>query len=242
MKDERQKTKDESAAAVSEMVLTGVQESLQGTTFSVNGRGSFHVPLLGAHNAMNALMAIAAARRLGVSDEQIAAGLLKVTPAQGRFELLRIGAWSVINDAYNANPSSVEASLRTFARLTSDAAARRSGEAARRRRVVILGDMLELGAANGVMHQEVGRQVAGGGFEMFIAIGAAMRGAAEEAKKAGVLVHWFGDTAQAAAELPGLLEAGDEILLKGSHGMALERLLDTLRALSGSESRSESRL
>ncbi len=107
-----------SGGAEAELLLTDVAEGMEGTTFSINGRGTFRLPLLGEHNAVNALMAIAVARRLGVSDEQITAGLLKVTPAEGRLEMSRVGSWQVINDAYNANPSSMEAALKTFARLT----------------------------------------------------------------------------------------------------------------------------
>ena len=69
--------------------MTGVVESMEGTAFSINGRGAFRLPLLGEHNAVNALMAIAVARRLGLSDEQIAAGLLKVTAAEMRLERTR---------------------------------------------------------------------------------------------------------------------------------------------------------
>ena len=145
--------------------LTDVLESLQGVRFSVNGRGDFFVPLLGEHNATNALMAIAVARRIGMSDEQIASGLLKVKGAEGRMEPVTIGegagAISVIHDAYNANPTSVEAGLRAFTRLA------RAG----RRRVVILADMLELGAAGEELHQAVGTQVAAAEPDLFVAIG-----------------------------------------------------------------------
>ncbi len=216
-----------------ELLLTGVRETMEGTGFSINGRGSYWVPLLGGHNAMNALMAVAVARRMGVSDEQIAAGLLKVTAAEGRFEPLvvgGVGGWRVVHDAYNANPSSVEASLRTFARLEGEGD-RGKGKG---RRVVILGDMLELGVASEEMHRGVGRWVAELGFELFVAIGARMRVAAEEAGKMekGEVV-WFESTAAARAGVLGLLKAGDAILLKGSHGMALETMLDTLRAGAG---------
>ncbi len=220
-KDERRKTKDEMGGEdEATLVLSGVEETVQGTSFSVNGRGRFFVPLLGAHNAMNALMAIAAARRMGVSDEQIAAGLLKVKPAEGRFEPMEIGGWKVIHDAYNANPSSVEASLRTFARVTASGG----------RRVVVLADMLELGEAGPAMHRKIGELVGELKMDVFVAIGSLMGLAAEEAEieMAGSVVR-FGDTAAAARELRGLLKPGDTILLKGSHSMALERLIDTLR-------------
>jgi UDP-N-acetylmuramoyl-tripeptide--D-alanyl-D-alanine ligase len=220
----------EGAGSSAELRLTGLHETAAGCSFSINGRGSFFVPLIGAHNAMNALMAVAVARRLGLSDEQIAAGLLKVTPAEGRFEKIRIGTWDVVHDAYNANPSSMEASLRTFARLAGNQA-----PAMPPRKVVVLADMLELGGTSAAMHRQVGQLVGELRFDLFVAIGSQMALAAEEARieTAGEVVE-FADTASARAGISACLRPGDQILLKGSHGMALETILDTLRAAAGS--------
>ncbi len=203
----------------------------------MNGRAEFQVPLLGEHNAMNALMAIAVARRMGVSDEQIAAGLKNVKPAEGRFEPLAIGEFRIIHDAYNANPSSMEAALKTFARL-KPAAAGGGGGAKRGRKIVILGDMLELGPSSEAMHRSVGAMAAAWGFDLMVAIGPAMRFAAETAtaggggKKPKVVV--FADTAAALRELAGVLKKGDMVLLKGSRGMALENLLPVFEHFKGS--------
>ena len=185
-----------------DFVLTDVVESLGGTAFSINGRGAFRVPLLGEHNAMNALMAIAVARRIGLSDEQIAAGLAKVLPAEGRLEPMRIGSWSVIHDAYNANPSSMEAALKTFARLEREAGDRGKGKVVKKakkgRKVVILGDMLELGPTSEAMHRSIGAMVAAWGFDLLIAIGPAMEYAADTAGAAGVRVERYKNTAARA--------------------------------------------
>ena len=203
-----------------DFVLGDVAESLAGTIFSINGRGQFHLPLLGEHNAINALTAIAVARRMGVSEEQIAAGLGKVAAAEGRFESLSLGPCRVINDAYNANPTSMEAALRTFARLSTGAG----------RRVVILGDMLELGKSSKALHQSVGGLVAELGFDLFIAIGPAMRHAANAAKARGMrAVVAFSRTLAARRGLARWIKPGDNVLLKGSHGMALESLLSIFR-------------
>jgi len=208
-----------------DLLLTDVKESIDGTTFSINGRGTFKMPLLGEHNAMNALMAIGVAKRLGVTDEQISAGLLKVTAAEMRLEPTTIGSWSIINDCYNANPSSMEAALKTFARLTGG----KGGKGKGGRRVVILGDMLELGPSSEAMHRSIGAMVAAWEFDLFLAIGPAMRFAADVAEAAGVAVRRFPDTAAARAGLMKEIKAGDRLLLKGSRGMALETLLTTLK-------------
>ena len=188
-----------------ELLLTEVVETMEGTTFSINGRGSFRLPLLGEHNAANALMGIAVARRLGLSDEQIAAGLLKVTAAEMRLEPMRAGSWSVINDAYNANPSSMEAALKTFGRLKGQG-----------RKVVVLGDMLELGPSTEAMHRSIGAMVAAWKFDLFVAVGPQMKAAASVAEASGVEVKRFTNTTTARNGILKLLKANDQILLKGS--------------------------
>ncbi|HEY4328404.1 MAG TPA: UDP-N-acetylmuramoyl-tripeptide--D-alanyl-D-alanine ligase [Phycisphaerae bacterium] len=207
------------------LTLTSCQESLEGVKFSVNGRGEFFVPLLGEHNAVNAVMAIAVARRIGLSDEVIAAGLLKVKGAEGRMEPVRIGEeaatiW-VIHDAYNANPTSAEAGLKTFIRIAA------SGQ----RRVVVLADMLELGEAGDELHKEVGRQVAALEPDLFVAIGTKMALAADAASQAKgrTRIIRFATTDAACEKISKLAEPGDAVYLKGSHGMRLEKLLESLR-------------
>ena len=216
-----------------DLVLTDVQETVHGCTFTINGRGGYRLPLLGAHNALNALMAIAVARRLGLSDEQIQAGLNKVTAAPMRLEMLQVGGHYVINDAYNANPSSMAAALETFARLSlpagltggsSNGGGERGG-----RRVAILGDMLELGSASEAMHRNVGAQVAAWRIPVLIAVGPAMQTAADAAANSGgVMVHRFTDTAMARQGVAALLHPDEVILLKGSRGMALETILEAI--------------
>ena len=226
--------KEDAGAPSVDFVLTGVRETMEGTFFSINGRAEFQVPLLGEHNAMNALMAIAAARRLGVSDEQIATGLMKVKPAEGRFELLNKGDFRIVHDAYNANPSSMEAALRTFANL-------KAAGGKRHRKVAILADMLELGVSSESMHRNIGAMVAAWAFDLFIAIGPAMRFAAEAAQVGGggkkPKVITFADTAAALKGIEAVLKKDDFVLLKGSRGMALENLLPAFEHFKGSVSR-----
>ncbi|MEE8155792.1 MAG: UDP-N-acetylmuramoyl-tripeptide--D-alanyl-D-alanine ligase, partial [Phycisphaerales bacterium] len=104
--------------------------------FEVNGQDRFQLGLPGAHNAVNALAAVAVGQRLGLSKQQIDQGLADCEPVAMRMTCHKLGEMTIYNDAYNANPDSMIAALDTFAELTIDAD----------RRVVILGDMLELGA------------------------------------------------------------------------------------------------
>lgn len=202
-----------------DLVADHITQSVEGLTFQLNGRAPFRLPLLGEHNAMNALIAIGVARRLGLSDEQIQAGLNKVQPAPMRLEMTRAAGHLVINDAYNANPSSVAASLETFGKLNIPG---------NPRKIVVLGDMLELGLQSDGLHRKIGEMVASLKFSVFIAIGPMMRYAAQVAEDRGVAVHRFDSTADAAKAVPALLEQSDAILLKGSRGMALEGILEAI--------------
>lgn len=202
-----------------DLVADHIAQSVDGISFNLNGRALFKLPLLGEHNAMNALIAIGVARRLGLSDEQIQAGLAKVQPAPMRLEMVRAGGRLIINDAYNANPSSVAASLETFAKLNIPG---------NPRKIVVLGDMLELGLQSDMLHRGVGTMIASLKFPVFVAIGPTMRYAAQVAEEKGVAVHRFASTAEAAKAVPSLLKSDDALLLKGSRGMALEGILEAV--------------
>jgi UDP-N-acetylmuramoyl-tripeptide--D-alanyl-D-alanine ligase len=222
-----------------DMYAARVGETLEGCTFWANDQTKFRLPLLGQHNIGNALFAIAVARRMAVSDDQIQFGFDAVKPASGRLEIMRTGGPFVLNDAYNANPTSMAASLKTFCTLPLPPRCHEERPdvappfqtVSPVRRVAILGDMLELGAAGPAAHRDVGTQIAAANIGLFIAVGPAMRAAADIAASAGIAVHRFDNAQAAGAALPDLLQPGDAILLKGSHSMALESLLDTIAAL-----------
>ena len=114
----------------------------------------------GRHNVVNALAAAGAGRALGLALDQIAAGLEAARPAKGRCVWRRSGGITILDDTYNANPSSVRAALDTLAAGAGAA-----------RRVVVLGDMLELGEGAEAAHREAGRAVAAAGVAEFIGVG-----------------------------------------------------------------------
>src|SRR5690606_31388925 len=123
-------------------------------------RWSLETPLVGGHQAQNALAAAAACRCLGMEWEEIQRGLREARAAQMRMELSQMrGGVLLVNDAYNANPASMEAALRTLPELS------------RGRRVAVLGGMLDLGPAEKSAHQEVGRQVVEAGVDLLAAVG-----------------------------------------------------------------------
>ena len=141
-------------------------------------------------------------------------------PVAGRCVWKRAGQLSILDDTYNASPVSVRAALDTVA-------AGRQG----RRVIVVLGDMLELGAISEEAHREVGRLVAALPADEFVGVGRGMQAAVEAAREAGLAearhLTTFEDT---VAHLLKRLAAGDLVLVKGSRGMRMERVVDALVA------------
>lgn len=177
--------------------------------------------LAGEHNASNALVAYALARESGISAAEALAGLKRFKPPAMRWETVRAGYLTAINDAYNANPLSMRAALETFA-----------GTEVPGEKVVCVGDMLELGDAADARHRAVGEASGNGPWRLLAAVGPASRALLEGAIRAGYPASqtvWFATTAEAAEALPLLLQPGDTLLLKASRGMRLEQILDALR-------------
>ena len=179
----------------------------------------------GRHNVVNALAAAGVGLALGLSLEQIAGGLEAARPAKGRCVWRRAGRLSILDDTYNANPTSVAAALATLA-----------AAAGAPRRVVVLGDMLELGEISEAAHREMGRAVAASGAAEFIGMGRLAETAVAAARQAGLAeshhVTTFEDT---VALLLKRLAPGDAVLVKGSRGMRMERVVDALVARFGGE-------
>lgn len=197
--------------------VMSVEQSLAGLSFTLNTRASFRMPILGRHNAANAAAAIAVARRLGLSDLAIASGLEAVKGESMRLEVSRIGELTIVNDAYNANPDSMRASLETFDEVAHQA----------RRRIVILGDMLELGEHTDASHREiVEAALAHHSNSVIVLVGPNMKAAARKDSRITLVDDL---NPEAASRIEAMLQPGDCILLKGSRRMKLERLLTALR-------------
>jgi len=178
--------------------------------------------LVGRHNATNLLLAVAAGRTAGLSWEVIERGLenLKLPPM--RWQRTEAGGVVSINDAYNANPIAMRCALETFARTAASA-----------RRVVVLGDMRELGESSERFHRELGRLVAAGPWDLVVAVGKDARWIVEEAITTGFsagATHHFKDTAAAAHGIRDLVHPGDTVLFKASRGLTLEQVEAALLA------------
>ena len=207
------------------VVLEIVSQGEDGLRF-VLGVGNREVPvhipgLVGVHNAANAAAATAAAVALGCTDREIVAGLATVRPVGRRLRLERLPSGvQLVDDCYNANPASMSAALATL----RDLAARGGARA-----VAVLGDMLELGAFEAEAHRALGAEAARTGLALLAAFGPRSRATAEAARAAGLETFHTEDVDALVRWARGAIRPGDVLLVKGSRGMKLERLVEALR-------------
>jgi len=176
----------------------------------------------GRHNVANALAAAALAWAVGETPDAIAAGLARFRPVAGRMQIFTLaGGARLIDDAYNANPASVAAALRTLTDL-------RGGGAG----VAILGDMLELGDRSAALHAEIGGRLAGEGIERVYLTGRFAGDTAAAAVAAGLArerIVFFQSPDEVVADLKDRLRAEDWVLVKGSRRMRLETVVQAIR-------------
>jgi UDP-N-acetylmuramoyl-tripeptide--D-alanyl-D-alanine ligase len=212
-------------AAVNEWRARAVRLDRRGVRFHVDGpkadfAGEYRIHLLGRHQVVNALFAIAIGMELGLSRADVTRGLAECRPPKMRLELWEVGGVGLLDDAYNANADSMLAALRTLQELPCKG-----------RRVAVLGDMAELGAHSEGAHQEVGRQAAELGIAQLFAVGQMAPVMGRAARAAGLnRVFEFADVETAAAAVKSFVKPGDLVLLKASRAMRLERIAELLRA------------
>lgn len=214
------------AAEGADLRLTAIEQDRGGIIATINGRETYRAPLLGRHNAWNVAAAVAVGKRLGLDAAAINEGLARAKAPEHRLTRVSAAGVEVIDDSYNANPESMRAALETFAEVASEAP----------RRVLILGDMLELGPDAGALHAEIGRyagELRAAEAAMFVGPLSEAGARAMSAAAPRTAVRHFADKGEATIEaIAGVLRPGDCVLLKGSRGMGLERVLAALTARS----------
>lgn len=214
-------------AADADIRLTARRVVPGGQEIEVDGSFRAILALPGRHNAVNALAATAVARRMGLDDAAIVEGLASAAASDMRFEPRMVagrdGAAPVmlVNDAYNANPDSVAAAIATFLEIAAGAT----------RRVVVLGDMLELGSEGPALHAEVGQRVVDAtrlaSIDVAAFVGPLSAHAAEVASsQPGIQV--VTQTQLDPDAIAALVRPGDAVLVKASRGMALERAAEAI--------------
>jgi UDP-N-acetylmuramoyl-tripeptide--D-alanyl-D-alanine ligase len=180
-------------------------------------RAEVRLQLLGAHNLANALAAISVGLEAGIPLAEAAAALATMTPGDKRGEILELRGATVINDCYNSNPEALQAMTRTLAGMTAS------------RRILVAGEMLELGPQGAELHAACGRAAAAAGIEQVIGVRGLARYIVEAARAAGAQAEFLESPEAAGEWLAAQIGPGDAVLLKASRGVQLERALPFLR-------------
>jgi len=191
------------------------------------GRTDFHLSIPGMHNVYNALAAIAVGLHLRVSKASMAQALASFSPSKFRMQVKRLGSIVLLDDCYNANPSSMRSALSTLAACHTEG-----------RRIAVLGDMLELGEHSEKLHTEIGHFLVEMGVEELYTFGTLSRRINQGARDKGLPrrhTHHFSDMDLMVNELDADLRPGDVILVKASRGMRLERVQESLKDRLGAE-------
>ena len=197
------------------------------TSISVDGNGmvftipqtdlTFNLSVLGKHNVMNTIAAIAVARHFNVTFEQIKKGVASVRMSKMRMEISHAkNGLMIIDDAYNSSPTSVRATLDLLYSLTGY-----------RKKIVVLADMLELGPQTITYHEEIGANIDANEIDVLFTYGPLSKHTANHSK-VHVTQH-FDDKCTLAKELASLSSDEDVCLIKGSRGMALEDVIQQLK-------------
>jgi UDP-N-acetylmuramoyl-tripeptide--D-alanyl-D-alanine ligase len=209
-------------------VMAGEIESAQlgRTRFRLTtplGNAPAELPLSGRHNLMNALAAAAVATCFQISASDIAAALKSVATPRMRGELLDFAAgFQVIDDSYNSNPRSLISMVRTL----------NEGGRHAKRRIVVAGEMLELGPDAAKLHHEVGKEIAGLGIDVFWGVRGLARDLIRGARDAGMnagATRFFDSSEEAAVALLDELREGDLVLVKGSRGVQTDKIVEHLQ-------------
>ncbi|HTW79317.1 MAG TPA: UDP-N-acetylmuramoyl-tripeptide--D-alanyl-D-alanine ligase [Terracidiphilus sp.] len=184
---------------------------------------AFTLQMLGAHNATNAIAGLAVALEAGVDLDAALAAVAQLTAGDKRGQLLEIGGATILNDSYNSNPEALHSMIQTLAS--------RPGT----RRILVAGEMLELGEHSPALHAACGRAAAHADLDMVVGVQGNARFIAEEACAGGVASLFLPDADAAGHWLAHNLRAGDQVLIKGSRGVHLERAIETAKNLLAAE-------
>jgi UDP-N-acetylmuramoyl-tripeptide--D-alanyl-D-alanine ligase len=206
-----------------EIRATEIEQRNGQLLFQVDGT-QFCVNVAGRHQLNSALIAVALGREFGMDAAAIAAGLESFEPVAGRCRLEEIGPWTVIDDTYNASPSSMQAACELL----------KNYEGANKK-ILVTGDMLELGDEAQQLHRQIGAWAWDAGVEDWLVLGEHRHDVADGAIAAGFSgsqVAKFDRFSDLLAELEGRIEPGDVVLAKGSRALKMERVVDWLRKRS----------
>ncbi len=176
------------------------------------------VPLVGEHNVLNALAAVAVGVERGLKPAEAVGALATLAPTDKRGQVLQVGNITVINDCYNSNPKAMEAMVDALAGMAA------------KRRIVVAGEMLELGPAGEEMHRQAGRHIAEKKIDALLGVRGLAQAMVEGARKSGTRAEFVAGPEEAGEWLAREARDGDVVLLKASRGVKLEKALETWKA------------
>jgi UDP-N-acetylmuramoyl-tripeptide--D-alanyl-D-alanine ligase len=201
--------------------LLEVRESPSGLHLRVRADDQerrFTLHMLGAHNASNALAGLAVALEAGAGLDEAVAALATLTAGDKRGQVIELAGATLLNDSYNSNPEALRSMIRTLAAHPA------------RRRILVAGEMLEMGEYGPALHTECGRAAAEAGLDLVAGVQGNARHLAEAACAGGVASLFLPDAEAAGRWLLENLEAGDVVLIKGSRGVHLERAIERVKS------------
>ena len=178
------------------------------------------LPLVGEHNVLNALAAVAVGLERGLKLPQAALALATMSPSEKRGEVLQLGNITVVNDCYNSNPKALAAMVDALAAMPA------------KRRIVIAGEMLELGPSGEELHRGAGQHMADHKIDLLIGVRGLAQAMVQAAKEKGLRAEFVATPEEAGDWLAREARAGDVILLKASRGVKLEKALEILKSQS----------
>ncbi len=185
--------------------------------------GAFTLHMLGAHNATNAMAGMAVAIEAGVPAHDAARALASLTAGDQRGEVIEVRGARILNDSYNSNPEALKSMIRTLATRAAT------------RRVLVAGEMLELGSHAQELHTECGRAAAEAGIDVVVGVQGNAVHLVTAAAAGGVAAQFVKDAEAAGEWLDKNLRAGDLVLVKGSRGVRLERALQRVTGAAPKE-------
>ena len=193
----------------------------EGSEFDIvlaGGRHHARLPLVGEHNILNALAAVAVGVARGIEPSDAVAALATLAAPDKRGQVLQLGNITVINDCYNSNPKALNAMVDALAAMTAG------------RRIVVAGEMLELGPAGEQMHRAAGQHMAGRKIDVLVGVRGLAQAMVEGARLAGTQAEFVATPEEAGEWLARETRDQDVVLLKASRGVKLEKALDAWKA------------
>ncbi|HXR15120.1 MAG TPA: UDP-N-acetylmuramoyl-tripeptide--D-alanyl-D-alanine ligase [Terriglobales bacterium] len=189
----------------------------EGSTFDVivgGCREQATLNLVGTHNIYNALAAVASALERGLSPSEAVAALASLAPADKRGQVVKLGNITIINDCYNCNPKALEAMVDALAAMPA------------KRRIAVVGAMLELGPTGDELHRRAGEYIATKKIDVLLGVQGPAQQMVEAARQAGMRAEFVATSEEAGDWLAHEARGGDVVLLKASRGVKLEKALE----------------